>query len=434
MKNFRPNVTRIKGLSDQRRMPLLNKIRLGIKKKSKSTGAEYPYETDYFVCPPEVQAFFGEQPKKLVIMFPVSDIESVFPCAYIFYGKSKGVKCKGDGEKGWRMEGVIGEGEREVKEMVEIKCPCDLLEAGKCKKVGRLLFMIPKVSVAGVYQLSTSSYNSIIDIQSGLDYVERMVGRFAFIELELKRIPTVTHHDEKRQTHYTLQILLPEGIDMQALANLRADNERIFTQAKFLLPQTIEENPEMDAVDVVEDEEDTESDEAEVVEDVPENLKPVEKAIKKEPGEPSWVTDEQDEEKEKEEEKDGMMTEKQRGDLFALMPKEWTKDEMKKFFDFALGKGEMTKVWAKGFIDNFDFSLKSYLKHIMTKGKSTPDKEDKFAVKKAVKEAHDNDFDNMVLAMEAMGLSEKLPTGIKANIDLWEKYQEIINKSKDVLK
>jgi hypothetical protein len=61
-KAFRGNFTRIKDLSDKRRLPRLGKIRLGIKCKSVSTGNEYPKEVEYFVCPPEVQKVYGEKP------------------------------------------------------------------------------------------------------------------------------------------------------------------------------------------------------------------------------------------------------------------------------------------------------------------------------------------------------------------------------------
>ena len=50
----------IKGLTTDRQemLPRIGKIRLGIKKKH-SNGREYPAATDYFVCPPEVQAVYG---------------------------------------------------------------------------------------------------------------------------------------------------------------------------------------------------------------------------------------------------------------------------------------------------------------------------------------------------------------------------------------
>ena len=42
MNGFKPQYSSIKGISDKRRLPRLNKIRLGIKKKSQKTGNEYP--------------------------------------------------------------------------------------------------------------------------------------------------------------------------------------------------------------------------------------------------------------------------------------------------------------------------------------------------------------------------------------------------------
>src|SRR5512136_631184 len=99
MNAFRPQFTRIKDLSDRRRLPRLDKIRLGVKLKSKRTGKEYPCETPYFVCPSEVQKVYGEKPTELDIMLPINDPEAVFPQRYIWYGSAKGAKCMGDGEK-----------------------------------------------------------------------------------------------------------------------------------------------------------------------------------------------------------------------------------------------------------------------------------------------------------------------------------------------
>lgn len=254
MTQFRSNITRVKGLSDRRRMPLLGKIRGGIKKKSKKTGNEYPAETDYWVCPPDVQNVHGERPKVLPIMFPLSDLDAVFPCAYVLYGSSRGVKCRGDGEKAFCVDD-------ETREMIEKPCPCEQLRTpqnpqGQCKQIGRLLFMLHEVSVGGVYQYSTSSFNSIIDIQSGLDFVAAMVGRFDFIKLQLKRIPTITHYDGKKQTHYTAQITLPEGFNVDDLARLKKDRERVYARPEYQLPAPNEDNPTFDEPDEIIDEED----------------------------------------------------------------------------------------------------------------------------------------------------------------------------------
>ncbi|MDP2954555.1 MAG: hypothetical protein Q8O76_14730, partial [Chloroflexota bacterium] len=85
----------IKGISEQRQYPRLGKIRLGIK----ITGdkGEYPRPTDYLVCPPEVQAAYGEKPTELPIMFPVEDVALFAAQWYKCYSRTRGLICKGDG-------------------------------------------------------------------------------------------------------------------------------------------------------------------------------------------------------------------------------------------------------------------------------------------------------------------------------------------------
>lgn len=224
---FKPRVTTVKGLSDRRRLPRLGIIRLGIKKKSAKTGKEYPTETDFFVCPEEVQKVYGDQPKELEVMIPINDLESVFPTAYKYYGSSRGLKCQGNGEIAYRVN-------EQTKEMEDVLCPCDLLESGKCKQSANLMVIIPKVSVGGVYQVRTSSFNSIVDIQSGLDYVSALLGRFAMVPLKLRRVKTETHHDGQKQSHYTMQIILDANIDM--INQMRLDTSRILEHPRFALP------------------------------------------------------------------------------------------------------------------------------------------------------------------------------------------------------
>src|SRR3990167_6183180 len=94
----------IKGLSEQRRLPRLGKIRLGIKKISQRTGKEFPTETSYFVVPPEVAKIYGETPTELDVMIPVEDASVRIPQAYEMYGSGKGLKCIGDGELAYRYD------------------------------------------------------------------------------------------------------------------------------------------------------------------------------------------------------------------------------------------------------------------------------------------------------------------------------------------
>jgi hypothetical protein len=116
------------------------------------------------------------------------------------------LKCEGNGEEALRRN---DEGQWD-----ERACPCDLLDAKNgCKKVGSLKVIIPRVSWGGIYEIVTSSLNSMLDVQSGIDYIRGLVGRVVLVKhVTLFREPTpTTHTDPKtkkqhKQTHYTLKI------------------------------------------------------------------------------------------------------------------------------------------------------------------------------------------------------------------------------------
>jgi hypothetical protein len=254
-------MSKIKGVSDRRRLPRLGTIRLGIKLRSQKTGKEYPKETAYFVVPDEVARVYGERPTELEIMLPLNEQESVFPQSYKFYGSSRGLKCQGNGELAMYVDENTGE-------MLERECPCELLDQGKCKQTGTLMVMIPRVSVGGVYQIRTSSYNSIVDVNSGLDYVSALIGRFAMVPLKLRRTPIETHHNGSKQTHYTLQVIFDYDID--TLNKLREDNMRVLEHPRYELPAPKDENPEFDPVDQVVDLEDEEEEPQNVTPQQPE--------------------------------------------------------------------------------------------------------------------------------------------------------------------
>jgi len=235
-----PDFTSVKGISDVRRLPRLGKIHLGIKVPT-SSGNERPQEVDYFVVPPEVAEIVGSEPKNLNIMFPVSDLKIVFPQAYKWYGQSKGVKCRGNGEQAERFPEDDPTSAPEI-----IPCPCDNLKSrhnpkGKCNLVAHLMIILPDVSLGGVYQIDTGSYHSIIDIQSGLEYaanmVQQMTGepRFHMIPLILTRVPRNTHGSGRAETHYTLQVRL--AISLTELRKME-------TQVRSI-PQFIVESPRL---------------------------------------------------------------------------------------------------------------------------------------------------------------------------------------------
>ena len=249
--------TQIKGLSETRRLPRLGKIRLGIRVKRRGGNKKcthgkddicmyctYPKETPHFVVPLEVARVYGDKPTELDILLPVNDINVVFPQSYEYYGSSRGLKCTGDGENAMRYN-------EDTKSMEPVECPCELLSEGKCQQRAHLSVILPKVSVGGIYQIDTGSYNSIVDINSSLDYVTALVGRFAMVPLKLKREPRETHHEGKKQTHYTLRIEL-EG-DIEFLNALRENTNRVLSGPKYAIPSPVRENPIFDGPTYEED-------------------------------------------------------------------------------------------------------------------------------------------------------------------------------------
>ncbi len=203
---FKQKFTRIEGLSSIRRLPVIGKIRLGVKvegqRRNKKTGDiipyTYPKETDYFVCPPEVKAIYGNEPKSLNIMFPMSDPEVLFPQSYKWWGSTRGLKCHGNGVTASRRNEETGEWE-------ERKCPCELYEQGKCKQRASLFFLLPNVKMGGLYQIDFSSYHGIVDVNSGFEYALSLLGeKIAMIPFVLQRVKKETHNDGKKQIHYPL--------------------------------------------------------------------------------------------------------------------------------------------------------------------------------------------------------------------------------------
>ena len=241
--------TRVAGVSDRRLLPRIGKIRLGVKVQGQK--GEYPKEVDYFVidepakdaAPQERESYdrfrkvYGKEPKALEIVIPDENADNVFPQAYKMYGKSTGLKCTGDGATANRVGSVYAEthGKKAPDgsvinplEYYEIECPgeeCPFYQQKNCRLIANFQVMIPKVSMAGVYQIDTSSIHSIIGINSALDYVRMVCGRISMLIdranweplLLLKRVPKETHGSGKKEIHYPLTL------------ELRADLERMRT-------------------------------------------------------------------------------------------------------------------------------------------------------------------------------------------------------------
>jgi len=250
----------IKGVSDIRRLPRVGKIRLGIKKKKGNV--EYPMEVDYFVIDPqtpsaeeneliktEISNLYGANPKQIKVMFPLPDLDIVFPQWWKRYG-SGALRCKGDGDTAVVTQAefatgleIIGKTEEGLKKVKCLGKECPYVKEKKCAMRGTLQCLLPEVRGSGVWQINTGSFNSIINLNSCLEYVKSVCGRFHMIPLVLERREQTITHDGKARKHYVLHLnmdvplkdlqqyalIKPEQI-MLELPEIEIDKEDIYYQ------------------------------------------------------------------------------------------------------------------------------------------------------------------------------------------------------------
>ena len=214
----------IQGVTTQRRLPRNGKIRLGIKVANQN-GTEYPKAVDYFVCPPEVQAVYGETPTVLDIVLPVDAEELIAPTYYKAYSSGRGLVCKGDGISANRLidakqqssepgtgvvTGPIAGLDAESTEMaLGISCPgrdCSYYENKQCREVMNLQFLLPSVAGLGVWQLDTGSYHSIVNIYSSMELIRGIFGTVAMIPLKLSLEPMEVSPNGLKRVVHVLQL------------------------------------------------------------------------------------------------------------------------------------------------------------------------------------------------------------------------------------
>jgi len=226
----------IKGISDVRRCPRLGHIRLGIKKVSEKSRKEYPAEVDYFILDPETgdqqrneelikqfKELYGEKPTAIRIMFPPTDQEIFFAQWFKRYGSGTLLKCKGDGETAVCALPEFAEGleiiGKDEMGLTKVKClgpECIYQKDKSCHRLGALQILLPELSGIGVWQINTGSWNSIVNLNSALDWLKGLCGRFAMIPITLRRIPQKIQYEGKPSTHYIMQIDL-ENVNIAQL-------------------------------------------------------------------------------------------------------------------------------------------------------------------------------------------------------------------------
>lgn len=235
----------IEGLSELVRIPRLGKIHLGVKVTSKEKkNVQYPKATDYFVVPDEVRAVYGEKPTELEIMFPVEDPELFAQQWLRAYSLTQGLVCIGNGVDARRKmdtaTGAMADHTTKQWEWRELTCnpqECPEYQTKRCRRVMNLQFLLPSVPGLGVYQIDTSSFYSIVNINSMIKMLKGMLGRCSMVPLTLGLGPVeVSPPGITKKTVYIMHI--KKDITLAKLAQIAQ-----LPPARVLIPEPETEVP-----------------------------------------------------------------------------------------------------------------------------------------------------------------------------------------------
>jgi hypothetical protein len=252
----------IKNLSDVVRMPRLGKIRLGIKVEEPNK-SPYPKATDYFVCPKKVQEVYGEEPKELDIMFPVEDPAQFAQQWLRRYSRTQGLTCIGDAQTcrqktDTKTGAMVNRDSRDWVWKEGLTCnPQDCPEYTKkfCRRIMNLQFLLPEVEGLGVWQVDSTSFYSIVNINSMVEMLKGMIGRCSMIPLKLVLGPVeVTPPGGTKKTVFVMHISTDVKIaELAKLAQLPTSRALVIVpepeteQAPAdLYPEGMPEEPEED--------------------------------------------------------------------------------------------------------------------------------------------------------------------------------------------
>jgi hypothetical protein len=210
----------IQGISDIVRFTRAGKIRIG-EKKTNAKGQEYPSKLDYFLpdfddadLEAEFHKQYGEKPKRLRIVFVSEDLNLIFPQWYKCYGKT-GLKCKGDG--------ITAERHNDTGIDEEVACltpeGCDYAKEHGCKRLASLQFALPDLPTMQVVQFDTTSFYSIVNLNSGLAQMRAVFGQIRGIEVDLDLLPQQAQANGKAVNIYVVRLAIP--VSLRQVRNVR---------------------------------------------------------------------------------------------------------------------------------------------------------------------------------------------------------------------
>ena len=257
----------IKGLTERRRLPRIGKLHLGVMVVKGEK--KYPKATDYFVYPTEgapgyelcdeLVGHFGEKPRELRVIFPLDDEEAMASQYYRAYSKTRGLTCKGDGQTCNRMVDIItgdmANRDSKAVEMREFEClgrDCPDYQAKKCKELMCLQFMLPDISGLGIWQVDTSSINSIKNINSCFELIRAVYGRVAMVPmvLAMEQIEVTNPDDGKNKKVWVLNLRSTDNMVEAALKARKKPLELVMgiediTEGEVDMPVADDERPQL---------------------------------------------------------------------------------------------------------------------------------------------------------------------------------------------
>jgi len=152
-------------------------------------------------------------------MFPTND-QTQWASQYLrCYSATRGLVCRGDGEtavaKTDARTGEIAGKESIETEMKEITCnaaKCNFYQNAQCRRVMNLQFLLPDCPSFGVYQLDTSSFYSIVNVNSSLELIRGTCGRLSMLPLSLRLIEQEVQPEGKKKTVRILSLTAPYSL------------------------------------------------------------------------------------------------------------------------------------------------------------------------------------------------------------------------------
>lgn len=176
----------------QARFPLLGKIRKGGEKQenSKKPGIDLEYfriDSDIQGINEKFTAIYGKEPKQLDCLLPFPYTDQVFPCWMEEWGAT-GLVSRCDEEKQviYQQAGkMIATNPVPCKKLLQN--PDGSYQGCKCKQVGRLQVVLPKLGELGYFEVETHSKWDIIGLTEQLLAIETSAGSLIGIPFLLER-------------------------------------------------------------------------------------------------------------------------------------------------------------------------------------------------------------------------------------------------------